>query len=526
MKNFTFFLFVFCIYNVAVSANYYVDPVSGNIDNAGDKANPWDTLEQVFRQRKEIAAGDTLWLLNGHHGSPNVRGRLSDFAVITAFEDHQPSCTNITFNGASKWHVKGLTISPQKSDSYRKITLVQINSSASEIIVENCFAYSVLDHSIWTQTDWSQNSCSGVSIDGNNNIIRDCFFCNVKHGILVESDAENNLIDHNIVENFAADGMRGIGSYNTFQYNTVKNCYDVDDNHDDGFQSYSYGPDGVGKTIVRGIVLRGNTIINYTDPNQRFRGALQGIGCFDGMYEDWLIENNVVITDHWHGISLYGAKNCKIINNTVIDPNDNNPGPPWIKITAHKDGRKSTDNIIRNNLTTSLANDADIGEVDHNFSIRFNSYESYFVNVDSFDVSLKEGARAIDRGSEDGAPSIDIIGTPRPQGDGFDLGAFEYIESTGVLNQREQTPSSFQVRAFPNPFNPYSTIAYDLPAAGRVNVSVFNLRGELVSQLLDEFQDAGAHRVRFLGEGLPSGVYFCKIMSNELERTLSIVLNK
>jgi parallel beta-helix repeat protein len=244
------------------------------------------------------------------------------------------------------------------------------------------------------------------------------------------------------------------------------------------------------------------------------------------MYEDWLIENNVVITDHWHGVSLYGAKNCKIINNTVIDPNNNDPGPPWIRITAHKDGRKSTDNIIRNNLTTSLSNDADIGEVDHNFSIRFNSYESYFVNVDSFDVSLKESARAIDRGSEDSAPSIDIIGTPRPQGEGYDLGAFEYIESTDVLNYPSQHPTTFQVKAFPNPFNPYSTIEYALPSSGRVNISVFNLRGEIVSQLLDEFQHAGEHRVRFRGDKLPSGIYFCKIRSKEFNQTFAMVLSK
>ena len=46
------------------------------------------------------------------------------------------------------------------------------------------------------------------------------------------------------------------------------------------------------------MVLRGNTIINYEDPGQPHRGTLQGIGCFDGMFVDWVIENNVVIVDH------------------------------------------------------------------------------------------------------------------------------------------------------------------------------------------------------------------------------------
>jgi parallel beta-helix repeat protein len=55
---------------------------------------------------------------------------------------------------------------------------------------------------------------------------------------------------------------------------------------------------------------------------------MQDIGCFDGFFDGWVVENNVVITDHWHGISFYGMKNSRIVNNTVIDVNDQSPGPP------------------------------------------------------------------------------------------------------------------------------------------------------------------------------------------------------
>ncbi len=46
---------------------------------------------------------------------------------------------------------------------------------------------------------------------------------------------------------------------------------------------------------------------------------MQGIFGKDGMFEDFVIENNAVIVDHWHGISLYRTTNCRIINNTVVD---------------------------------------------------------------------------------------------------------------------------------------------------------------------------------------------------------------
>jgi parallel beta-helix repeat protein len=508
------------------ATNYYVDPASGNIDNTGDKEHPWDTLEQVFKSRKSIAAGDTLFLLNGHHGAPIVRGNNADFAVITSFQDHQPSCTKISFSGAAKWHVSNLVISPEKSSAYTKETLISITSSASEIIVENCFGYSVLDNSSWSQTDWSQNSCTGAVIEGDKNTLRSNHFLNVKHGILVEMTGEHNLVDGNIVENFAADGMRGIGSYNTFQYNTVKNCYDVDDNHDDGFQSYSRSSDGVGKTTVYGIVLRGNTIINYTDPNQKFRGSLQGIGCFDGMFEDWIIENNVVIVDTWHGISLYGARNCKIVNNTVIDPNETSPGPPWIKITAHKNGTKSTNNIIKNNLTTSMANDADIGDVAYNWSILFNAYDNYFTDYRQADLSLKEDARPINRGTDEDAATHDILGTPRPQGDGYDLGAYEYIFDTGFSTDNVQTPARFELSNYPNPFNPVTMIEYRIPQPSHIKLSIYNLCSKHVSTLVNAWQNAGEHHITFDADGLPSGVYLCKISLDNNEHVHKLILQK
>ena len=137
----------------------------------------------------------------------------------------------------------------------------------------------------------------------------------------------SNVVERNVIENFSGDGLRGLGDYGVFEFNTVKNCYDVNANHDDGFQSWSVGPGGVGTGVVRGIVLRGNRILNYEDPNQPHRGTLQGIGCFDGFFEDWIIENNEILTDHWHGITLSGARNCRIVNNTVVDLNTTSPGP-------------------------------------------------------------------------------------------------------------------------------------------------------------------------------------------------------
>ena len=195
----------------------------------------------------------------------------------------------------------------------------------------------------------------------------------------------------------------------------MKNCYAVNDNHDDAFQSWSHGSGGVGTGEVVGIVLRGNTFINYEDPDQPYRGPLQGIGCFDGTYVDWVVENNVIIVDHWHGITFLGVRNSRIVNNTVLDPNGREPGPPWIEIGPHKDGTPSSGSLVRNNLTTAISIDQQKGITeDHNLIIK--NAAKIFVDPVGYDLHLKKKSKAVDSGSADMAPEIDLDKVRRPWG--------------------------------------------------------------------------------------------------------------
>ena len=198
------------------------------------------------------------------------------------------------------------------------------------------------------------------------------------------------------MDGFCGDGLRGLGDDEVFEYNLVKNARDVNADHRDGFQSWSVGTGGVGTGVVRNITLRGNVIIGH-EPGVRFAGTLQGIGCFDGTYEGWVVENNVVLTDHWHGISFYGARNLRIANNTVLDLNAIDPGPPWIMVTAHKDGTPSRDTLVRNNLTTDLRVSGDNVLADGNLLLPADP-AGFFVDLAHLDVRLAAGSPAIDRG--------------------------------------------------------------------------------------------------------------------------------
>ncbi len=151
---------------------------------------------------------------------------------------------------------------------------------------------------------------------------------------------------------------------------------------------------------------------------------MQGIGCFDGFYDEWIVENNVVITDHWHGISFYGMRDSRIVNNSVIDNIDGQPGPPWIMVTDHKNGTPSDNVVVRNNLADGFR--AFAATTSPTITTSNTRTPRRFSSRRQFDLHLLPGAAAIDTGSADLAPNIDVEGHGRPQGAGYDIGAYEF----------------------------------------------------------------------------------------------------
>ena len=404
------------------AASYYVDPVNGDMDDPGAADCPWRTLAEVFSRNIPFEGGDTIYLRSGYHGDVTVKGLNASYVTIKALPGQSPAASRIRIKNARFWRIEGLEISPQFAEKYTQQTMVDIAESTADISIENCKLYSAKDISKWSPEDWVAKSCFGILARGTRIRLTNNHLLNVDHGITILG--KQNIVEGNMIENFSGDGIRALGDDCVYRRNIIRNCYDVDDNHDDGIQSWSTGPNGVGTGVVKNVTIDGNLIISSTRDNRKYKGTLQGIGCFDGMYENWLVVNNVIIVDHWHGISLYGAKNCKIVNNTVVDINEQEPGPPWILINKHKKGFASTGNLIRNNLAKKFISKPDVGLIDHNMTIT--RHEDFFENYDKFDLHLKPDCPAIDAGSNDQIPANDFFENPRVQGRRADIGAIEY----------------------------------------------------------------------------------------------------
>ncbi|MGE5497151.1 MAG: heparinase II/III family protein [Syntrophothermus sp.] len=86
-----------------------------------------------------------------------------------------------------------------------------------------------------------------------------------------------------------------------------------------------------------------------------------------------------------------------------------------------------------------------------------------------------------------------------------------YLLTSVETGESKLIPESFNVRSFPNPFNPLTTIEYSIPAASIIDISIYNLLGQKVESMPGEIKPAGTHRFSWNASGLPSGVYVCRL---------------
>jgi len=79
---------------------------------------------------------------------------------------------------------------------------------------------------------------------------------------------------------------------------------------------------------------------------------------------------------------------------------------------------------------------------------------------------------------------------------------------------------------YPNPFNPSTNINFSIAEASVVKMAVYNLLGQKVAVILDEFREAGLHSVTFNASDLPSGAYFYTIETPQFKQTKKMLLTK
>jgi len=103
----------------------------------------------------------------------------------------------------------------------------------------------------------------------------------------------------------------------------------------------------------------------------------------------------------------------------------------------------------------------------------------------------------------------------------------EVIPCGNDLGARE----AFSASNYPNPFNPETTISYNLPSESFVTLEIYNLKGQVVNRLVSDSQPSGRHKVVWKGcdqqgRAVASGFYFYRLKTKDNQLTRKILLMK
>lgn len=79
---------------------------------------------------------------------------------------------------------------------------------------------------------------------------------------------------------------------------------------------------------------------------------------------------------------------------------------------------------------------------------------------------------------------------------------------------------------YPNPFNPSTTIRFSVSEPGSVSLEIFDLHGRHIAELIRRHLNPGIYEESFVADGLPSGVYFCRLQAGKVFQTIKLVLMK
>ena len=477
-----------------VGSTFYLDPLNGSVNGDGSEANPFGGLQEVVdnnlietykhsessnsssplvlvNEGAPIKGGDKLILKDGYHGQLEISNfYFNEWLTIEGATGEKPTLARLHLTGLIKnVYLKNINFireSYQGSEPYWQAAEMQRNSrailyiasntffgNASEIKINGCTVKTTENAVNWSRQDWEDKYGSGIVLRASNKVeVFNSNFENIGFGAAADYFANKTTIVNSTFKNYCRDGVRLAANDFHFENNLVIGVININttaDNsinfHYDAFQSYSRDENdpnaGTGNGILKNAIIRGNSFIGKSDlPLDNgflINQDVQGIGCFDGFFDNFVIENNIVSVSHHHGITLLGATGTSIINNTVIDSDPTDDLYPWIRINNHKNGSQSKDCTIANNIATQGVHVEGDNVVENNNHVvgssNQNDIYSLFIDPDNYDFHLLNNA-TVDQIIIDAGAVLDGLYSSKTDKEGKartanpDLGAYERVD--------------------------------------------------------------------------------------------------
>jgi parallel beta-helix repeat protein len=352
-----------------------------------------------------------------------------------------------------------------------------------------------------------------------------CCYSSDEHGIYVSNSSDRPIIRNNHSHNNNGCGIHMNGDI-------------------------SLGGDGIiSDAIVEGNILHDNGYGGGSAINM------------DGV-QDSEIFNNLIYNNHATGIAMYqidggdASKNNKVYNNTIIQP----PDGRWCIISVNGSiGNTVYNNILINHhsFRGSIAVDAAsmtgftsdynilvnrLSDDDGNSNMTLSQWQTLgydlhsmiadpeneiFVDHTNGNFHLQQNAQAVDAGTNLVLPTVfeDLDNLLRPQGSAFDIGCYEYSSTTTV--EDDYSINNFILyQNYPNPFNSTTNIGFRISDFGYVSLKVYDILGNEVATLVNEYKPAGNYEIKFVATGLPSSVYIYQLFTQNYIQTRKMVILK
>ena len=111
----------------------------------------------------------------------------------------------------------------------------------------------------------------------------------------------------------------------------------------------------------------------------------------------------------------------------------------------------------------------------------------------------------------------------------YSFGVFALTDSASasLIEDGNQVKAlSYRISNYPNPFNPSTTLQFDILKAGKVKIEIFNIIGEKAALLYDGALEAGSYKIPYNAKDLAGGIYFCRMSAENSVLIRKIMLLK
>lgn len=448
---------------------FYVGPDGDNSYSKSEAQNyntPWLTIQKAM---DEVNPGDMVIVKDGiYRGSGtylvycDYGGTVDNWVILKA-----ENLYGAKLDGENNARSYGLSFNPE----------------APYIFVEGLEIYGCKNGGIWLHNDCHdyylyKNKIHDICMEPSTS-------SSGKPGIMIKKTCKNVTVDGNIIYNigrtphdppddldFKKDhGIYAQGIGIRIQNNIIYDCH----------AGYCVKVDGnnFDTTGVHSHIITNNTFASVFNPNPVRNGFIR-------IYKNPGLDHkprDVII------------QNCIFYNppppespNYVVDVRANHQITIKNCITTH-------DSLVS---AKALAFDS-IKVID----CITNTYPN-FVDVSMLDFHIQENSPCIDNAIDSRTPEYDFDMYERPQGIGYDIGAYEYYEGISILPDREDIAYELKITPI---INKELAINYSVPKREYVNISMYDMLGRKTDVLVDGMRDSG-HYSLFKKVDIVSGTYF------------------